>query len=82
VGRAGGTYGRGEKIVRNVLVGKPEGKRPLGRLRRSREVGNRMDFREIALGVWIGFDFSIAFFICNGIIGFILFVNNFLYSTA
>jgi hypothetical protein len=39
-----------------VLVGKPEGKRQLGRPRRRWEDGIRMDFREIGLGVWIGFD--------------------------
>jgi hypothetical protein len=38
-----------------VLVGKPEGKRPLGRPRRRWEVEIRMDLREIGLGVWIGF---------------------------
>jgi hypothetical protein len=35
-----------ERKVYKVLVGKPEGKRPLGRPRR----GIRMDLREIALG--------------------------------
>jgi hypothetical protein len=40
--------------VYKVLVGKPEGKRPLGR--RRQEDGIRMDLREIGLGVWIGFD--------------------------
>jgi hypothetical protein len=41
--------------VYKVLVGKPEGKRPLGRLRRRWEDGIRMDLREIGLvGVdWI-----------------------------
>jgi hypothetical protein len=39
-----------------VLVGKPEGKRPLERPRRSWEDRIRMDLREIGLGVWIGFD--------------------------
>jgi hypothetical protein len=33
-----------------VLVGKPEGKRPLGRPRRRWEDGIRMDLREIRLG--------------------------------
>jgi hypothetical protein len=32
------------------LVGKPEGKRPLGRPRRMWEYGIRMDLREIGLG--------------------------------
>jgi hypothetical protein len=45
-----------ERKVYKVLVGKPEGKRPLGRPRRRWEDGIRMDVREIGLGVWIGFD--------------------------
>jgi hypothetical protein len=41
----------GEEIkVHKVLVGKPEGKRPLGRPRRRWEDGIRMDLREIGLG--------------------------------
>jgi hypothetical protein len=41
--------------VYKVLVGKPEGKRPLGRPRRRWEDGIRMDLRAIGLGVvdWI-----------------------------
>jgi hypothetical protein len=39
-----------ERIVYKVLVGKPEGKRPLGRPRRKWEDGMRMDLREIGLG--------------------------------
>jgi hypothetical protein len=39
-----------------VMVGKPERKRPLGRPRRRREDGIRMDLMEIGLGVWIEFD--------------------------
>jgi hypothetical protein len=39
-----------ERKVYKVLVGKPEGKRPLGRPRRRWEDGIRMDFREIDLG--------------------------------
>jgi hypothetical protein len=46
-----------ERKVYKVLVGKPEGKRPLGRSRRRWEDGIRMDLRETGLGVWIGFDF-------------------------
>jgi hypothetical protein len=44
-----------ERKVYKVLVGKPEGKRPLGRPRRKWEDGIRMDLREIGLeGVdWI-----------------------------
>jgi hypothetical protein len=37
--------------VYKVLVGKPEGRRPLGRPRRRWEDGIRMDLREIGLGV-------------------------------
>jgi hypothetical protein len=36
--------------VYKVLVGKPEGKRPLGRPRRRWEDGIRMDLREIGFG--------------------------------
>jgi hypothetical protein len=39
-----------ERKVYNVLVGKPEGKRPLGRPRRRWEDGIRTDLREIGLG--------------------------------
>jgi hypothetical protein len=46
---------REERKVYKVLVGKPEGKRPLGRPRRRWEDGIRMDLREIGLGCvdWI-----------------------------
>jgi hypothetical protein len=45
-----------ERKVYKVLVGKPEGKRPLGRARRRWKDGIRMDLREIGLGgvYWIG----------------------------
>jgi hypothetical protein len=39
-----------ERKVYKVLVGKPEGKRELGRPRRRWEDGIRMDFREIGFG--------------------------------
>jgi hypothetical protein len=39
-----------ERKVYKVLVGKPEGKRPLGRPRRRWEDGIRMDLRETGLG--------------------------------
>jgi hypothetical protein len=39
-----------ERKVYKVLVGKSEGKRPLGRPRRRREDGIRLDLREI--GLW------------------------------
>ena len=45
--------GRG---VYRVMVGKPEGKRPLGRPRRRWEDNIRMDLQEVGLGYedWIG----------------------------
>jgi hypothetical protein len=39
-----------ERKLYKVLVGKPEGKRPLGRPRRRWEDEIRMDLREIGLG--------------------------------
>jgi hypothetical protein len=39
-----------ERKLYKVLVGKPEGKRPLGRPRRRWEDGIRMDIRETSLG--------------------------------
>jgi len=54
MGWACGAYGWGEGVYR-VLVGKPEGKRPLGRPRR-RWVNIRMDLQEVGCGYmdWIG----------------------------
>ena len=55
MGWACGAYGLGQGVYR-VLVGKPEGRRPLGRPRR-RLVGNiRMDLQEVGCGYmdWIG----------------------------
>jgi hypothetical protein len=46
--------GEWRKVYR-VLVGKPKGKRPLGRPRHIWEDGIRMDLREIGWGVWSGF---------------------------
>jgi hypothetical protein len=47
-----------ERKVYKDLVGKPEGKRPLGRPRRRWEDGIRMYLGEIGLGgVWIGFNY-------------------------
>jgi hypothetical protein len=45
-----------ERGVYRVLVGKPEGKRPLGRPRRRWEDNIRMDLREVGCGGmdWIG----------------------------
>jgi len=42
-----------ERGVYRVLVGKPEGKRPLGRPRR-RWVDIRMDHRRWDVGIWTG----------------------------
>jgi hypothetical protein len=44
-----------ERKVYTVLVGKPEGKKPLGRPRRRWENGIRIDLREIGWRVWNGF---------------------------
>jgi hypothetical protein len=38
-----------------ILVGKPEGKRPLGRSRRRWEDNIKIYLREIVFGVWFGF---------------------------
>jgi hypothetical protein len=46
--------GEGRNVYR-VLVGKREGKKPLGRQRRRWEDGNKTDLREIGWGVWSGF---------------------------
>jgi hypothetical protein len=43
----------GERIgVYRALVGKPEGKRPLGRLRRRRKDNIKMDLQEERCGAW------------------------------
>jgi hypothetical protein len=39
----------------NILVGRPEGRRPLGRPRRRWEDNIKMNLREIGFGMWIGF---------------------------
>jgi hypothetical protein len=46
--------GEGRNVYR-VLVGKPEGNRPLARPRRRWEDGIKMDLRKIGCGVWSGF---------------------------
>jgi hypothetical protein len=46
--------GEGRNVYR-ILVGKPEGKRPLERRRRRREYGIKMDLREIGWGGLSGF---------------------------
>ena len=45
-----------ERVVYRVLVGKPEGKRPLGRPRHRRVDNIRMDLQEVGCGYmdWIG----------------------------
>jgi hypothetical protein len=45
----GGTYGTHGRGVYRVLVGWPEGKRPLGRPRRRCEDNIKMDLREIGI---------------------------------
>jgi hypothetical protein len=44
-----------ERNVYKVLVGKPEGKRPLGRPRRGWDFGILLDVKEVGWVVWIGF---------------------------
>jgi hypothetical protein len=39
-----------ERVVHRVLVGKPEGKRPLGRLRRKWEDNIKMDLQKVGEG--------------------------------
>ena len=55
MGWACGAYGQ-ERGVYRVLVGKPEGRRPLGRPRRRWVDNNRMDLQEVGCGYmdWIG----------------------------
>jgi len=50
-----GTYGLGEGVYR-FLLGKPEGRRPLGRPRRRRVDNNTMDLQEVGCEYmdWIG----------------------------
>ena len=50
-----GPFGEGRGVYR-VLVGKPEGKRPLGRPKRRWEDNIRMDLQEVGVGHedWIG----------------------------
>ena len=43
------TYGEEKKLYR-VLVGKPEGKRPLGRPRHRWEDNSKMDLQEVGFG--------------------------------
>ena len=41
-----------EREVYKVLVGKPEGRRPLGRPRRRWVVNIRMDLQEVGVDIW------------------------------
>jgi hypothetical protein len=54
MGGACGAYGGGDGVHR-VLVGKPEGKRPLGRPSRRWEDNIKMDLQEVGggCGVWV-----------------------------
>ena len=56
MGRTRSTYGTVQKCIRD-LVGKPEGKRPLGRPRRRWEDNIKMDLREVGCDPreWIDF---------------------------
>ena len=49
MGRACSAYG-GDRGVQRLLVGKPEGKRPLGRPRRRWEDNIKMDLQEVVGG--------------------------------
>jgi len=49
MGRACSTYGERRGIYR-ILVGKPEGKRPLGRASRKWEDNIKMDLQEVGCG--------------------------------
>jgi len=43
-----------ERGVYRVLVGKPEGRRPLGRPRHRWPDNIRMDLQEVGVGIWTG----------------------------
>jgi hypothetical protein len=45
-----------ERKVYKVLVGKPEGKRPLGRPRHRWKMGSEWILGRLVWGVWIGFN--------------------------
>ena len=47
----GSTYGGGARNIYTVLVGKPEGKSPLGRPRRRWENNIKMDLQQVGCGV-------------------------------
>jgi len=54
MGGACSAYGGERRDVYRVVVGKPEGKSPLGRHRRRWEIILRWIFREWDVGVWTG----------------------------
>jgi hypothetical protein len=45
---------RQSRGVYRLLMGKPEGKKPLGKPRRRWENNIKMDIQEVGCGVWIG----------------------------
>jgi hypothetical protein len=49
VGCTCGTHGGGERCLQGLKVGRPQGKRPLGRPRRRWEDNIKMDLREIRI---------------------------------
>jgi len=49
-----GTYMGERRGACRVLVGKPEGKRPLGRPRHGWENNVKMDLQEVGWGTWTG----------------------------
>ena len=53
MGGACSNYGERRGVYR-VLVGKPEGKRPLGRGRSRSEDNSNIDLQEIGWGTWTG----------------------------
>ena len=53
IGGACSTYGGGEGCLQS-LVGKPEGKKPLGRPRRRWEDNSKMDIQEVGWWTWTG----------------------------
>jgi len=52
MGETCSAYGREERCIYRVLVGKPEGKRPRGRPRRRWDDNIKMDLQEVGSGLW------------------------------
>jgi hypothetical protein len=50
MGGACGAHGGGERGAYNILVGRPQGRRPLGRHMRRWEDNNKIGLREIGFG--------------------------------